>query len=118
MLSAETPFIFQCSDRAKESLFKEGVDYRYGARHLKRAIERLLVYPLSNLVASEQIGLDDLVYVDADPVTMELTFSKQRADLLACETAEPATESENDEFRYSDVGMPFPQMQAASVAGI
>jgi hypothetical protein len=69
-------------------------------------------------VASEQIGLDDLVYVDADPVTMELTFSKQRADLLACETAELATEPENDQFRYPRVGMPFPQMQAASVAGI
>src|SRR5258705_127304 len=118
MLSAETPFAFQCSARAKESLLSEGIDYKYGARHLKRAVERSLVYPLSNLVVSEQIGLDDLVYVDADPVTMELTFSKRRADLLACDTAELATESENDQFRYPRVGMPFPQMQAASVAGI
>ena len=118
MLSAETPFVFQCSARAKESLLSEGTDYKYGARHLKRAVERSLVYPLSNLVASEQIGLDDLVYVDADPVRMELNFSKRPADLLACDTAELATESENDEFRYSDVGMPFPQMHAASVAGI
>jgi ATP-dependent Clp protease ATP-binding subunit ClpA len=118
LLSAETPFVFQCSDRAKESLLKEGIDYKYGARHLKRAVERSLVYPLSNLVASEQIGLDDLVYVEADPETMELTFSKRSADLLACDTAELATESENDQFRYPRVGMPFPQMHAASVAGI
>jgi len=118
MLSVETPFVFQCSARAKESLLREGIDYKYGARHLKRVIERSLVYPLSNLVASEQIGLDDLVYVDTDPVTMKLTFSKGRADLLACNRAELATESENDQFRYPHVGMPFPQLQAASAAGI
>jgi hypothetical protein len=118
LLSVETPFDFQCSARAKESLLRDGIDYKYGARHLKRAVERSLVYPLSNLVASEQIGLDDLVYVDADPATMELTFSKRRADLLACDTEELATESENDQFPYPRVGMPFPQTHAASVAGI
>jgi ATP-dependent Clp protease ATP-binding subunit ClpA len=118
MSSVETPFLFQCSEGAKECLLKEGIDYKYGARHLKRAIERLLVYPLSNLMASEQIGLDDLVYVDADPITMELTFSKRRADLPDCDTAEVAIESQKDEFQYSGVGIPFPQTQAASIAGI
>jgi ATP-dependent Clp protease ATP-binding subunit ClpA len=118
MSSAETPFVFQCSDRAKESLLQEGIDYKYGARHLKRAIERLLVYPLSNLVASQQIGLDDRIYVDTDPATMELTFSKLRADLLDCDTAEVANESQKNEFRYSGVGIPFPQTQAASIAGM
>jgi ATP-dependent Clp protease ATP-binding subunit ClpB len=116
ILSAETPFVFQCSARAKESLLKEGIDYKYGARHLKRAIERLLVYPLSNLVASEQIGLGDLVYVETHPLTRELTFSKRRVDLFDCDTAELATESENDQIRYPGVGMPFPQMHAANVA--
>jgi ATP-dependent Clp protease ATP-binding subunit ClpA len=118
LLSAETPFVFQCSDRAKESLLKEGIDYKYGARHLKRAVERSLVYPLSNLVASQQIGLDDLVYVDTDPATMELTFSKRPVDQLDCDTAEPADESENGELSCSYEGIPFPPMQAASVAGI
>ena len=42
---------------------KEGLDFKYGARHLKRAVERFLVYPLSNLVATGQIGLGDLVHV-------------------------------------------------------
>jgi ATP-dependent Clp protease ATP-binding subunit ClpA len=116
MSSAETPFVFQCSEKAKESLLKEGIDYKYGARHLKRAIECLLVYPLSNLVASEQIGLGDLVYVDTRPLTRELTFSKRRVDQFDCDTAELATESENEQFRYPGVGMPFPQMYAANVA--
>jgi len=37
---------------------------RYGARHLKRAIERLLIHPISNLVASEQVRNGDWVRVD------------------------------------------------------
>src|SRR3982750_795466 len=64
MMSAGTKFVFQCSDEAKDMLLHEGIDYKYGARHLKRAIERFLVYPLSNLVATNQIGLGDLVNVD------------------------------------------------------
>ena len=40
---------------AKEFLLSEGTDVRYGARPLKRAIERLLVHPLSNLMATGQI---------------------------------------------------------------
>jgi ATP-dependent Clp protease ATP-binding subunit ClpB len=117
MLSAETPFLFQCSERAKEMLLEEGIDYRYGARHLKRAIERLLVFPFSNLVASHQIGLDALVYVDADPEAGELTFSKRRAEVLVGGAAELAEETEDDELRYIGVGTGFPQRQAVSVSG-
>ena len=58
MQSAGTKFVFQCSEAAKDMLVKEGIDFKYGARHLKRAIERFLVYPLSNLVAdrSDRLG--------------------------------------------------------------
>jgi ATP-dependent Clp protease ATP-binding subunit ClpB len=45
-------------------LQKEGTDPRYGARHLKRAIERNLVFPLANLVATGQVKLGDFVRVD------------------------------------------------------
>ena len=55
---------------------KEGVNLKYGARHLKRAIERHLVYPLSNLIASDQVKLGDLVIVDYDDAMMSLTFSR------------------------------------------
>src|SRR5438876_10957696 len=69
MQSAGTKFVFQCSTTAKNMLLKEGLDFKYGARHLKRSVERFLVYPLSNLVATGQIGLGDLVNVDVDSVT-------------------------------------------------
>src|SRR4030095_3098102 len=53
--SAGTKFIFECTDEAKEYLLGEGIDLKYGARHLKRAIERFLVYPLSKLVETPQV---------------------------------------------------------------
>ncbi|MEP7271365.1 MAG: AAA family ATPase, partial [Acidobacteriota bacterium] len=52
-------FIFKCTEAAKKFLLDEGIDFKYGARHLKRAIERFLVYPLSNLVATGQVGMGD-----------------------------------------------------------
>ena len=51
---------------AREFLLAEGTDYRYGARHLKRAIERFVVHPLANLSATRQVRLGDLVVLDLD----------------------------------------------------
>jgi ATP-dependent Clp protease ATP-binding subunit ClpA len=69
-------FTFQCSPEAKDCLLREGADPRYGARHLKRAIERRLVLPLSSLVATQQVARGDLVEIDFDLETSELVFSK------------------------------------------
>ena len=83
MKSAGTKFVFQCSDAAKDFLLEEGIDFKYGARHLKRAIERFMVYPLSNLVATEQVGVGDSVHVDRCEGGKGLTFSKQSAVALS-----------------------------------
>ena len=81
--SDESSFIFQCSDAVKEILLEEGIDPRYGARHLKRAVERILVNRLSNLIATKQVRLGDFVYVDVIPETGKLIFSRYRsADAL------------------------------------
>lgn len=78
-------FIFHCTETAKEFLLTEGIDFKYGARHLKRSIERHLVFPLSNLVASGQISLGDLVIVDLNEETMKLCFSKEQGGALVAE---------------------------------
>jgi len=75
--SANTKFLFECSAEVKEMLLREGIDYRYGARHLKRSIERLLVLPISNLVATGQVELGDSVYVDLDDSGCEVAFAKR-----------------------------------------
>jgi ATP-dependent Clp protease ATP-binding subunit ClpB len=57
-------FVFSCTPAVKQFLLREGTDPKYGARHLKRAIERHVVFPLANLVATGQVKLGDFVRID------------------------------------------------------
>jgi ATP-dependent Clp protease ATP-binding subunit ClpA len=88
MKSAGEKFVFTCTDEAKKFLLDEGIDYKYGARHLKRAIERFLVYPLSNLVATNQVATGDLVIIDFDPVAGKLLFTKEEGGALVGDLGE------------------------------
>jgi ATP-dependent Clp protease ATP-binding subunit ClpA len=80
--TATGKFLFRVTDAGREFLLREGTDQRYGARHLKRAIERFLVYPLANLLATQQVRVGDLVRVDWDGVHNELTFVREREGAL------------------------------------
>jgi ATP-dependent Clp protease ATP-binding subunit ClpA len=112
---AGTKFVFQCSDAARDVLLREGLDVRYGARHLKRSVERFLVSPLSHLVASGQVGTGDLIYVDLSPETMRFTFEK-RSDISAvCDTADFFVEPAHEEPRSGGVAILLPQGQATSI---
>jgi ATP-dependent Clp protease ATP-binding subunit ClpB len=78
--AASEPFELIIAESARELLLREGTDSRYGARHLKRAIERLLVQPLSNLMASGQIHRGDNIQVSrGDNSTSLLFFRESRA---------------------------------------
>jgi ATP-dependent Clp protease ATP-binding subunit ClpB len=59
-------FVFSCTPPVKKFLLQEGTDPKYGARHLKRAIERHIVFPLANLVATGQVKLGDFVRIDIE----------------------------------------------------
>ena len=118
MQSAGTKFVFQCSDTAKDLLMKEGIDFKYGARHLKRAVERFLVYPLSNLVATGQIGLGDLVRVDVDGIKNRLIFSKSSGGALIHEmTAKDSKPDDSTESLSGGVGVPIPQATKVAKKG-
>jgi ATP-dependent Clp protease ATP-binding subunit ClpA len=75
--AAAQKFIFQCTPDAKQFLLDEGIDLKYGARHLRRAIERFVIFPLSNLVATQQIDLGDLVVIEFDSENRRLAFFKE-----------------------------------------
>lgn len=75
-------FVFTCTEQAKKFLLDEGIDFKYGARHLKRAIERFLVYPISNLVATDQVATGDLVLIDFDEEAGKLIFTKEEGGAL------------------------------------
>ena len=75
--TAKGQFLFRVTAPGRDFLLKEGTDQRYGARHLKRAIERHVVYPLANLLATEQVHLGDLVCIDWDGIHSQLTFVRE-----------------------------------------
>src|SRR5712672_3288318 len=84
--TAKGQFLFRVTDPGREFLLQEGTDQRYGARHLKRAIERHVVYPLANLLATEQVRLGDLIKIDWDGEHKQLTFVRESEGALV-ETA-------------------------------
>jgi ATP-dependent Clp protease ATP-binding subunit ClpA len=89
--TAKGQFLFRVTGAGKEFLLQEGTDQRYGARHLKRAIERHVVYPLANLLATEQIHLGDLVCIDWDRDRDNLNFIREGENLaMPARRLEPA----------------------------
>ena len=76
MASPAYQFVFNCTPKVKSFLLHEGTDPKYGARHLKRAIERNLVFPLANLVATSQVKLGDFIRVDLN-AEGRITFVKE-----------------------------------------
>ncbi len=75
-------FTFRCTPEIKQWLLREGTDPKYGARHLKRMIEKNIVYGLANLVATGQVKAGDCVSIGAKS-DGSFTFNK---------IAAPATE--------------------------
>jgi ATP-dependent Clp protease ATP-binding subunit ClpB len=73
-MAATKPFSLEVTASARALLLAEGTDARYGARHLNRSIERLLVQPLSNLIASGQVHARDCVRVTHNRSAQELDF--------------------------------------------
>jgi len=74
-------FVFSCTPSVKALLLKEGTDPKYGARHLKRAIEKNIVFPLANLVATAQIRLGDFIRIDLNEEGT-MTFVKEAEGAL------------------------------------
>ena len=98
-----SPFVFNVTEPARDFLLKEGTDVKYGARHLKRAIEKNLVQPLSNLIATEQICGGDLVRIDFADDLARLAFSVENENLPVYAMA-----------KYVDDTVTVPQSAAAA----
>jgi ATP-dependent Clp protease ATP-binding subunit ClpB len=93
--TAKERFIFQVTQRAKEFLLREGTNLQYGARHLKRAIERYLTCPLASLLATEQVTMDDVISIDWDGKENGLRFWKESSGGVSSASSRvPATMSQ------------------------
>jgi ATP-dependent Clp protease ATP-binding subunit ClpB len=71
------------TDAAKDLLVREGYDPMYGARPLKRALQRLVLDPLALRVLEGDFGEGDHVVVDAEGD--RLAFSRQQAAVQAAD---------------------------------
>jgi ATP-dependent Clp protease ATP-binding subunit ClpB len=81
--------VMSVTDGARDFLLQEGTDARYGARHLKRAIERLLVQPVSNLLATGQIQRGDCIRVSHRDNSPSLVFFREAAGMEMWRVAGP-----------------------------
>jgi len=123
--STPTPFFFALTPAAKEFLLREGTDLKYGARHLKRAIDRELVDPLSNLIASGQVRGGDLISVDFDAAANHMAFFKEAEDvpdhaifkLLELVVSNPATaHSISIETQLMQAAVPFMELEHRAIS--
>ena len=72
--AATRPFLFRITEEGRAFLLQEGTDQRYGARHLKRAIERYVVHPIARLLATAQVHQGDVLVIDRNPADKALAF--------------------------------------------
>jgi len=73
-LLADRKISLELTDAAKELLFNEGYDPNFGARPLKRAIQKLVQDPLALKILDGEVLHGDHVVVDADRKTGKMTF--------------------------------------------
>jgi len=78
MFWTKAKFLYQLTPAAKFTLLEEGYSQEYGARDLKRAIERRVRLPLAGLVSSGQIAPGDALVIDqVNPKDEKFEFSIQ-----------------------------------------
>jgi ATP-dependent Clp protease ATP-binding subunit ClpB len=65
----------ELTDAARTRLVREGYDPTYGARPLKRAIQREIETPLAKLILGGEVRDGQVVHIDADPKSSDLSFT-------------------------------------------
>jgi ATP-dependent Clp protease ATP-binding subunit ClpB len=76
---AEKNVALTLTPAAKALLFREGYDPAYGARPMKRAIQRLIQDPLALKLLDGEVGPGDTIVADADLKTGEMIFKREQA---------------------------------------
>jgi ATP-dependent Clp protease ATP-binding subunit ClpB len=80
---AEQDLTIELTPAAKQLIVREGTDPAYGARPLKRTIQRLAENPLARALLRGEFKPGDHIKVDADPVSGTLVFSTETSTVVA-----------------------------------
>jgi len=76
---AERKIQIELTKKAHDLLFQQGYDPQFGARPLKRAIQRLIQDPLAMKLLDGEIAAGDSLTIDADAKKGEMTFKRGKA---------------------------------------
>jgi ATP-dependent Clp protease ATP-binding subunit ClpB len=76
---AERNITIELTAAAKALLLREGYDPAYGARPMKRAIQRLIQDPLALRILDGEVRAGETVMIDADPKSEEMKFTAKSA---------------------------------------
>jgi ATP-dependent Clp protease ATP-binding subunit ClpB len=98
---------------ARQLIVREGTDPAYGARPLKRTIQRLVENPLARSLLKGEFSPGDTVRIDADPVSGTLVFSTDRSTVVA----ESGTRRDARSRSGSDDGGGEPEPAGAAAGG-
>ncbi len=80
---AEQDLTLELTPAARSLIVREGTDPAYGARPLKRTIQRLVENPLARALLRGEFSPGDRIVGDADPVSGTLVFSTERSTVVA-----------------------------------
>ena len=87
---AEQKIVLELTPAAKELLVHEGYDPVYGARPLRRTVQRMIETPLSRSLLKNEFTAGSRILADMEDGRLQLT----RQETLAVETKEPAAPAE------------------------
>ena len=79
---ASQDIVLELTPGARALIVREGTDPAYGARPLKRTIQRLVENPLARAIVAGEFRAGDRVTADADPVSGTLVFSTGSATVV------------------------------------
>ncbi len=84
----------QLAKQAREFLIEKGFDPAYGARPLKRVLQKFVEDPLAEEILKNKFVEKSIVKIKLDPKTESLKFSETNKDLKARSQGEPEEEEE------------------------
>jgi ATP-dependent Clp protease ATP-binding subunit ClpA len=86
----------EVTDRAKDFLVDKGYDEKFGARPLKRAIQKYLEDPIAEEIINGNVSEGDLLRTDHEPGTEVLQITHEKAGFLPVASAEPESADPTD----------------------
>ncbi|HEY8989514.1 MAG TPA: AAA family ATPase, partial [Candidatus Limnocylindrales bacterium] len=110
---AQQDLTIELTPAARQVIVREGTDPAYGARPLKRTIQRLVENPLARSLLKGEFAPGDTIKVDADPVSGTLVFSTDRSTVVA----ESGTRRDARSRSGSDDDTGEPELAGAAAGG-